>query len=137
MMDWAEFDKFSAALCAWREARGNGREGMRAVLHTIANRAAMRHQSWAEVVYAHLQFSSMTYSGDPQLSTIPVAPDPTFVECYDLATLVYSGTDPDLTGGAWIYFASTMPRPRWAVGIIQTLAVGDQLFFKSAPTEAT
>lgn len=130
-MNWAEFYKWCAALCAWREARGEGRDGIRAVLHVIANRATAQKKSWAQIVYASLQFSSMTYPHDPQLTKVPVLPDLTFVECYELADSIFTGGDFDLTNGATHYFADSIPPPEWAATMTQTAKIGHQTFFKS------
>jgi hypothetical protein len=134
-MNWDEFDKWQAALCAWREARGsdrNGnRDGIRAVIHVIANRAAAQGKSWAQIVYARLQFSSMTYGQDPQLSNIPVSPDPQMVDCYEIADLIKSGGDFDLTLGATHYYAQSMSAPpSWAASMMQTAILGGQVFLK-------
>lgn len=129
-MNWIEFDKWSAALCAWREARGEGRDGIRAVIHVIANRAAKSGKSWAHEVYRKLQFSSMTYGSDPQLSFIPESPDPVFSDCYEIATTIMDGGDFDLTQGATHYFADTIPMPEWAKTMTQTAKFGHHIFFK-------
>jgi N-acetylmuramoyl-L-alanine amidase len=134
-MNWDEFDKWIAALCAWREDRGSDtygdRSGLRAVIHVIANRAAKEGKSWAEIVYARDQFSSMTAPGDPQLSNVPVTPDPQMVDCYDIADAIKSGNDYDLTLGATNYYAATMnPAPSWAASMTQTAVIGGQVFLK-------
>lgn len=130
MMQWTEFDKWSGALCAWREARGEGRDGIRAVLHVIANRAASAHKSWAQIVYAHLQFSSMTYGQDSQLTVVPTEPDPQFVDCYELADLIYNNGDFDLTNGATHYFAPAQVLPGWAASMTKVASIGRHDFFK-------
>jgi spore germination cell wall hydrolase CwlJ-like protein len=127
---WTEFDKCSASLCAWREARGEGRDGIRAVLHVIDNRAKAQNKSWAEIVYAKLQFSSMTYGEDPQLAKVPVSPDAAFDMCCSLADAVMAGRDVDLTAGATHYFADYIPMPSWAVGMKFTGQIGRQRFYK-------
>ncbi len=129
-MNWPEFQKAIAALCLWREARGEGHDGMRAVCHVIANRALKRNRSWAEVVYQPWQFSSMTASGDPQLTLVPVPPDAAFEDALAITDLVYYGTDEDITQGADHYFASTIPMPEWAKNMTATAKIGRHLFFR-------
>lgn len=129
-MNWNEFQKWCAALCAWREARGEGRDGLRAVLHVIANRARMQQRSWAEIVYARLQFSSMTYPQDPQLTAIPRFPDPIFEQCYEIADAIAQGQDEDLTGGATHYYADSIAAPSWAATLTRTAQVGHHIFFR-------
>jgi N-acetylmuramoyl-L-alanine amidase len=129
-LDWTGFSVATAALCAWREARGEGRDGMRAVLHVIQNRAAKQGKSWHEIVYAKDQFSSMTYPEDPQLCNVPKTPDASFEMCMSLADAVKLGTDPDLTQAATNYFADSIPMPEWAKSMKQTVKIGHQTFFK-------
>jgi N-acetylmuramoyl-L-alanine amidase len=129
MMNWDEFNKWCGALCAWREARGEGRDGMRAVLHVIANRAKAENKTWAEVVYKPLQFSSMTYPHDPELSVIPHPPDPQFVDAYELADSIFAGGDFDLTNGATYYFNPNVVRPAWAASMKKVASVGHHDFY--------
>lgn len=130
VMNWSEFDKWCGALCAWREARGEGRDGIRAVLHVIRNRAEKSSKSWAQIVYARLQFSSMTYGADPQLTVVPVQPDAVFSDCYDIADLIYGGGDFDLTNGATHYFNPNVVLPEWAKGMTKTASIGHHEFYK-------
>ncbi len=131
-MSWDEFNKWCAALCAWREARGEGHDGIRAVIHVIANRSKYRSRSWAEIVYQPLQFSSMTYPHDPQLGNVPFKPDPIFEDCYNVADLIFSGGDEDLTFGADFYFADSIPMPEWATTMTATAKIGKHNFYKGA-----
>lgn len=131
-MGWEDFDKVSMALCMWREARGEGVDGMRAVGHVINNRAIALKKSWPQIVYAKLQFSSMTYPQDPQLSNVPTVPDTEFVQACQIADAIAAGTDPDLTGGACYYFADSIPTPDWAKNMVETSKIGRQTFFKEA-----
>jgi N-acetylmuramoyl-L-alanine amidase len=130
-MLWDDFDVACAALCAWREARGEGRDGIRAVLHVIANRAKIHNKSWAQIVFARLQFSSMTYPEDPQLTNVPVSPDAQFADCYAIAENIQQGGDFDLTEGATSYYATSMTTPPyWAASMTKTVQIGSQIFFK-------
>lgn len=130
MINWNEFQKWTGALCAWREARGEGRDGIRGVLHVIANRALKHNKSWVEIVYQPWQFSSMTASNDPQLAKVPVQPDAAFADCYDIADNIFKGGDFDLTNGATHYFANTIAMPEWAKTMTATAQIGKHLFFR-------
>jgi N-acetylmuramoyl-L-alanine amidase len=139
MTTWPQFDTAVGALCSWREARGEGggvmdlkRDALRAVLHAINNRSKKQGKSWAEIVYARLQFSSMTYGQDPQLCNVPHFPDPIFDMCRELADAVYAGQDADLTNGATHYFADSIPMPEWAKTMTETVKICNQTFFKEA-----
>ena len=127
---WRYFNVMIAALCAWREARGEGRDGIRSVLHVIENRANAAGKSWAEIIYAKWQFSSMTAPGDPQLNLAPKTPDPIFEECCELADTIFDDKDFDLTQGATHYFADSIPMPSWAASMTPTVKIGHQTFFK-------
>jgi N-acetylmuramoyl-L-alanine amidase len=54
-------DQQAWALCLWREARGEGREGMRAVAWVIHNRSVRWNQRILKVVLAVNQFTSMSH----------------------------------------------------------------------------
>ncbi len=129
-MYWNEFDKWCGALCAWREARGEGRDGIRGVLHVIKNRALKHNKSWAQIVYQRLQFSSMTYGQDPQLSLVPAQPDAIFADCYDIADSIFQGGDFDITNGADHYFADSIPMPEWAKSMTATAKIGHHSFYR-------
>lgn len=104
-MLWEDWFKWVLALVLWREARGEGAEGMRAVAHVIRNRveATDLPDQWEDVIQKKWQFSSMTAPGDSQLVAWPKQPDPVFEQAMQIAAAVYAGTDIDVTGGAHFY----------------------------------
>lgn len=111
-MTMQEFEIAMLALCAWREAGGQGMTGMQAVMCVIRNRVRVGSTvdpgwtSWLGVIFQHNAFSSMTVLGDGQ--TIKWPTDDirvTFSEILDLARNVYSLSEPDNTGGA-LYYAN-------------------------------
>ena len=136
MMNWNEFQKWTAAFCAWREARGEvalaGRDALRGVLHVIDNRAKKRNKTWAEIVWQYEQFSSITAPHDPQIvaGLVPTIPDPIFTTCYEIADIIFNGGDFDLTSGATHYFADSIPPPTWAAAMIPTIKLGHHQFYK-------
>ena len=97
------------SLCAWREARGEGEDGIRGALHVIRNRVLKWYQAYVEpyhyAIYAHGQFASMSNPNDPEYRLFPSATDPIYILCQRLAQDVVSGNDPDNTGGA-LYYAN-------------------------------
>lgn len=133
-MTWADWDVAIIALCAWREARGDGREGMRAVMHVVKNRAKAAGHSWASICAAPWQFSALTAHGDPELVIFPVHGQrdwESFETAMQLASDLLEGIDTeDITGGATHYFADGIPQPSWAKGMTQTARIGRQTFFK-------
>lgn len=100
-------DLQSAALCAWREARGEGSTGIHAVLHCLKNRvgAAGFAKTLHNVIYGKNQFSSMSISSDPEFNLQPsdVPPANLWTEAQRLAEIVLNTDDPDPTGGAHYY----------------------------------
>ncbi|HEX3941374.1 MAG TPA: cell wall hydrolase [Acidobacteriaceae bacterium] len=129
-LTWRNFSVAAAALCAWREARGEGADGIRGVLHVIANRATLEGKSWAEIIYAKWQFSSMTAVGDPQLDLVPKQPDLIFEQCHELAELIFDNGEADITLGATHYFADSIPPPAWAATMKQTVKIGHHTFYR-------
>lgn len=134
------------AITSWKENRGAGTAGMTSVMNVIQNRAARDKTSCYAECVKRLQFSSITATGDPELTLWPAEDDPQFIEAQTLAQYAASGTLTDLTGGATIYYApggihSTQnieiggvifPFPKtWKEASVKyTVSIGKQLFFK-------
>lgn len=127
-----EIDIISAALCAWKENRGYGQQGMQSVINVLMNRAKAHGTSVYAEAYRPLQFSSMSYQHDPQLLIQPQPSDPQFAIANELARSAAAGTLEDITGGAQFYFAKSMDAdpPFWAKKMTPTAVIGDQRFFK-------
>lgn len=125
------------ALVIWREARGEGEDGMRAVAHVIRNRVEKWGKSWNKIITGNAQFSSMTIRGDTQTVKWPADGDPQFESASKIASAVYSGQDDDLTHGALYYANLETETSEWFKDEIvdksevhQKLAViGRQTFF--------
>ena len=139
-MTWTGWFKAALALVVWREARGEGRDGMRAVAHVIRNRVEAAHlpDQWDNVIEAKWQFSSLTAPGDSQLVIWPRSPDPAFDEAMEIAELIFAGNDFDLTNGAHFYAnLDLVPEGSsfWAIANDtmnhpQTAKIGHHTFFK-------
>lgn len=114
-MTWDDYYASLLALTAWREARGEGREGMRAVMHVIRNRvvAAPSSIDYGHVITKKWQFSSMTATGDGELVDWPNRPDPAFQLAMDLVPSVMDGSDPDITNGALYYYNPATATSQW------------------------
>lgn len=98
-------DQVIGALCAWRENRGGGTQGMQSVLNVLMNRAAKRGtDAWTECT-RHMQFSSITAPGDPELALWPSDSDPQWGTALGLAEAAANGSLVDLTGGADLYLS--------------------------------
>lgn len=123
-----------AARTAWAEARGEGAQGMQAVLNVIANRA--KTPGWwghdvLSVSKARWQFSCWN-DGDPnQKKALAVTDeDPLFRAALTLAKRAVAGTLPDITGGADSYYALGTPRPRWATNRQPLKVIGHHAFYR-------
>ena len=134
-MTWQDWYKAVLALVIWREARGEGAEGMRAVAHVIRNRVLADGiaDDWDSVIERKWQFSSMTAPGDSQLVEWPRKPDASFDLAMDIAHKVCEGWDSDLTGGATHYANLSLCDPAWAHTLQQTAKIGNHTFFRAAP----
>ena len=84
-----------------REARGDGREAIRAVVHVVANRVKAGWGDWLSVITKKNQFSSITVVGDSQTVFWPGVRD--VIDIWSLVNDVYDGRDADNTGGALYY----------------------------------
>lgn len=131
-------DFFMLALCLYREARGEGDAGMTAVGCVVRNRVRRRNSSFYAEIVRPLQFSSITDGGsakrkvDRQLSLYPAALDAAWVKAQAIAKDIISGLAPDVTNGATMYYANTIPFPEtWDKSkLISTGRVGNQFFFR-------
>lgn len=99
-------DLSALMLVIWREARGEGQDGMRAVAHVIKNRvlSAGFPKTIHGVIFQKNAFTSMTVLGDPEFNLQPEANDPQYTFCKVIAPEVLSGSDEDNTYGA-VYYA--------------------------------
>lgn len=100
-------DLQSVALCAWKEARGEGHDGMRAVMHVILHRA-LRWYPHSEhplhdSVYAKNQFTSMSVPCDPEFNLEPHPEDVQWQYCEALVPSIVAEQDADITHGALYY----------------------------------
>lgn len=129
-MTWNDYYKTMLAITGFREARGEGREGIRAVLHVIRNRVNAGYGDWDHVITKKWQFSSLTAPGDSQLVVWPDSPDPIFETCMNLAEEVFNNTDPDITAGSTHYFNPHVVLPDWAAGMQLMATIGNHVFYR-------
>jgi hypothetical protein len=107
MLNYNDNDISSMSLCIWREARGEGQNGMLAVANVIKNRA----NAWEtkvssplhNVIYQKDQFSSMSVSTDPEYTLMPKDGDPQYAYAISICVPVLTGQLPDNTNGALYY----------------------------------
>lgn len=123
------------ARTAWGEARGEGKEGMQAVLNVIMNR--VKRGGWygltpAEVCQKPAQFSVWNKSdlNYGQMLAVTDA-DSNFALAKTLAAQAYHGLLPDITNGATNYLAlkSLSSVPSWASKMQQVASIGNHTFY--------
>lgn len=123
------------ARTAWGEARGEGAQGMQAVLNVIMNR--VKKGGWwgatpAEVCKKKSQFSCWN-TNDPNYPKLLAVneDDANFRTALTLAEAAYDGTLPDITGGATNYLAlgSLKSIPSWVKGMTKTAQIGNHTFY--------
>lgn len=134
-----EHDLDVLARTLWGEARGEGAAGMVAVGWTIRNRAA-RPGWWGRdivsVCQAPWQFSCWNKNDPnyPYLSGAKPIPAREYLKAREAALAVIGGSQPDPTGGATHYHATTMARPpTWAAKAKRTAVIGHHVFFRDVP----
>lgn len=126
-------DLIFLALTVWREARGQKRDCQLAVAYSILNR--VEHPKWwgkdiCSVVFARLQYSSMTYKGDVQLTTWPVnSQDPSWLSCLSASQAAINKTEPNPVPGADSYYDLSIPPPNWAEPKMFVARLGRIRFF--------
>lgn len=123
---------FIMALTTWREARGEGRQGMAAVCWVIKNRANRYKISEYAVCVKRWAFSSINSADDPQLSNWPSETDATFTSAEAIVVAVVNDETPDPTGGATLYYDDSISLPAsWDKSKVQaTVKIGRLNFFK-------
>lgn len=104
-MIYDQDDINNLALVTWKESRGEGADGMRAVMHVIVNRVAAPGfpKTIHDVIFQKYAFSSMTVPTDKEFTLQPKSPDSQYDYCVCAAPAVLSGSDPDITKGAVYY----------------------------------
>lgn len=135
------YSQFLAALCLWREARGESLAALHAIWNVIRNRATDSAHRWPRtisgVVLQPHQFSSFS-TGDPNAVKFPQEPASAAIASADWtawlnAQIVVSDINsPDPTNGANSY--ESLPpdaeRPGWAQADKITLVLGPFRFYK-------
>jgi spore germination cell wall hydrolase CwlJ-like protein len=128
------YEQFLLALCAWREARSEGYDGMLAVCSTVMNRV-MRPgfpKTIGDVVLQPRAFSSFN-RGDPNAAILPRPSDEQFTAACAAAMLVTSGRSyNDPTDGAVFYFSPPVVAPPIDWGAVApTTRVGRLSFYRT------
>jgi hypothetical protein len=97
-------DQVVLSLTAWKENRGGLIPGMQSVMNVILNRVTKRATDAYTECLRPKQFTSMTVAG-PEAILWPSDNDPQWQAALQMAQRASTGTLPDLTGGATLYYA--------------------------------
>lgn len=125
------------ARTAYGEARGEGREGMHAVLNSVQNRLASGRRWWGTsyrtICLAPYQYSCWLH-GDPNRPKLLSVDekDPQYIIAMELAADALAGALPDLVAGADSYFAPGGCKvPKWAAGHDPAAIIGRHWFYRT------
>lgn len=142
----ADRDLLLVGLTAFGEASDQGRDGIRAQVHSVVNR--QRAGRWySRKTLAACVMLGYAYSvwndNDKNAARICEADmsDPVMVMCMEEAAAAIAGTTQDPTGGATHYYVAGTKEPSWVTGrnakgeqvappATYTVRVGAHLFYK-------
>ena len=119
------------ARTVYGEARGEPRLGRIAVAWVIRNRSIEKNRPPAETAMKKWQFSAWN-ENDPNLDKIKriTLDNQVFQECMLAALSVLLGQEPDPTGGATHYYASSIEPPFWTEAPARkTVIIGRHIFY--------
>lgn len=127
------YDRFIAALCLWREARGTAATGldpMNGVLWVIYNRTLDKRwpDTISRVVTERLQFSSFNL-GDPNATLFPLAADKSWIAALSVVAGP-AAVDPTLGANSYHSFDDVRLFPKWALPEKLTVKIGPFRFYK-------
>jgi len=139
-MTFDQSDLEALALCAWKEARGEGTPGMCAVMCVIKNRVGAPGFGLTlhSVIYGKNQFSSMSIPSDPEFNLAPKPGDPQYSYCITQAPYILDGTIADTTNGAHFYENPKSAKSPWfEIHIVDDIVnhpflvqIGSQRFYR-------
>ena len=128
---------YVVATTLWGEARGEGTNGMQAVMNVIMNRAKGNFDKTHKVVLMPKQFSMWNSVTNPAQTALDVAAEhrkeASWQEAVRLVDLAAKGKLPDITGGAMFYFNPHKVTPSWASKLTKTVTIGNHDFYKVPP----
>lgn len=130
---------YVVAATLWGEARGEGEQGIQAVLNVIMNRAKDNFGKARDVVLMPHQFEVWQKVSDPEAFSLNLArqnrDDRTYQKIIRLVDRAASGKLPDITGGALFYFNPKNASPSWAKKMQKTATIGHHEFYKPLQTK--
>ena len=125
-------DKVFLALDAYREARGEGHDGIAGVVSSVMNRVA-RPSWWGNdvlsVIFKKWQYSSMTNPKDGQLVVWPQRTAPEWTDCLQIASDAVDGILANPVPSADSYYDISIPAPKWATPETFVKQIGKLRFY--------
>lgn len=134
---------YVVAATVWGEARGEGTNGMQAVLNVIMNRAKGNFTNAASVSLRPKQFSIWNNIKDPYTYSTQLAQKARdgklkdkkqYDQALAMVDLAMRGKLKDITGGALFYFNPKLANPSWAKKLRFIKKIGNHDFYGIKPT---
>lgn len=129
-------DAYIVAATLWREAAGEGKVGMQAILNVIMNRSKGDFGDAKNTVLRSKQFSTWNNVSNPGKVAIDIAKenrdDKTYRAAIQLVDLAMKGKLPDITNGATFYVNPKKVTPYWRNEVVKTKEIGRHHFYKRA-----
>lgn len=122
----------------WGEARGEGYEGMQAVMNVIMNRAKGNFDNAVNVVLKPKQFSIWNNVENPQEKSQQLVQQARnkelkdlkqYTQAVDIVNKAMKGELKDITGGATFYFNPSLANPSWAKKLQFLKKIGNHDFY--------
>ena len=135
-------DAYLVAATLWKEARGEGMNGMIAVMNVIQNREKDRHmkaKNMRDVVLKAKQFSCWNGVSNPDQEVRQIAEGARMGKIADakefqlalqIVSAALEGKLKDITGGARFYFNPKLVLPVWSKSLKKTVRIGNHDFYK-------
>jgi spore germination cell wall hydrolase CwlJ-like protein/8-oxo-dGTP pyrophosphatase MutT (NUDIX family) len=131
-------DAYVVTATIWGEARGEGYQGMQAVMNVIMNRAKGNFQTARNVVLSPKQFSIWNDISNPEQYSVNLAKkaasnalkdDKSYKQALHIVHQAMTGNLKDITDGATFYFNPKLAQPKWAKKLRFIKKIGNHDFY--------
>jgi Cell Wall Hydrolase len=129
------YDRWMAALCLWREARGSTVDVMIGIWWVLQNRLSSSQfpKTFPQIILQPNQFSSFEAS-DPNATRFPISDGSedwiAFLNCQEVIDGFYPTADTDPTNGAVFYESLPTAPGGWWATLDLTVKIGPFRFYK-------
>jgi spore germination cell wall hydrolase CwlJ-like protein len=125
---------YIAIATLWGEARGEGEQGMQAVMNVIMNRAKGDFNKTDSVILKPKQFSFWNGKSSPEKLAVELVRKHSKEKEIQLAIQIVDkamkGKLSDITGESQYYFNPKLAKPSWAKKLTKTKTIGNHDFYK-------